>query len=138
MNDAWFNPETPGQGFFINVFPDAGQVFLAWFTYEVERPSEDVEAILGDAGHRWLTAFGPYTGGQALLDIEITQGGIFDAAEPGPTQELDGTITLEFTSCNAGIVAYDIPSSTLQGSIPIERIALDNVDSCELLLGAVR
>jgi hypothetical protein len=138
LNDAWKNPATPGQGFFVNVFPDIGQVFLGWFTYDLERPAQDTQAILGEAGHRWLTAFGPYLDGRALLDIELTQGGVFDAAEPVPTQELDGTIILEFTTCNAGTVTYDIPSIALQGTIPIERIALDNVPACELLSGAVR
>jgi sugar lactone lactonase YvrE len=65
LNDAWFNASTPGQGFFVTVFPDSGQVFLAWFTYDTERPDESVTAILGEPGHRWLTAFGPYEGDTA-------------------------------------------------------------------------
>ena len=28
LNDAWYNPETDGQGFFITVFPDLGTVSL--------------------------------------------------------------------------------------------------------------
>ena len=57
LNDTWFNADTVGQGFFITVFPDIGKVFLAWFTYDTERPPEDVTAILGEPGHRWITAF---------------------------------------------------------------------------------
>jgi len=60
LNDAWYDPETAGQGFLITVFPDIGQMFLAWFTYDVERPGEGVTAQLGEPGHRWLTAQGPY------------------------------------------------------------------------------
>jgi hypothetical protein len=135
LNDAWYNPDTPGQGFFINVFPNIGQVFLAWFTYDTERPDESVSAILGDPGHRWLTAFGAYAGDHAVLDIEVTQGGVFDAAEPEPAQDIDGTITLEFSSCNSGSVTYNIPSIGRQGIIPIERIALDNVPACEASAG---
>jgi len=59
LNDAWYNPETDGQGFFITVFPDLGFLSLAWFTYDTELPAEDAEANLGDAGHRWITALGP-------------------------------------------------------------------------------
>jgi len=133
LNDAWFNSATAGQGFFITVFPDRGEIFLAWFTYDTERPPESVQAILGAPGARWLTAFGEYENNTAVLEIELTQGGIFDAASPVPTQSNDGTITLEFSDCENGLVTYDIPSIDQQGEIPIERIALDNVARCEQL-----
>ena len=133
LNDSWFNPETAGQGFFITVFPDIQQLFLAWFTYETGRPDDSVTANLGEPGHRWLTAFGSFAGNGANLDIEVTQGGIFDAAEPATTQSLDGTIVLEFSDCENGTVTYDIPSVNRQGVIPIQRIALDNVPRCEEL-----
>lgn len=135
LNDSWYNPVTSGQGFFINVFPSIGQVFLAWFTYDTERPDESVTAVIGEPGHRWVTAFGPYMDGQAVLDIEITQGGVFNDSNPVPTQDLDGTITLDFSGCNTGTVSFDIPSIGQQGVIPIERIALDNMPACEALSG---
>ncbi len=47
LNDAWFDPKTNGQGFFITVYPDIKQMYLAWFTYDTERPPEDVTAISG-------------------------------------------------------------------------------------------
>lgn len=136
LNDAWFNPDTPGQGFFITVFPDIGQLFLAWFTFDTERPEEPDApdgSSLGDPGARWLTAFGSFENDTAELDIEVTQGGVFDSAVPMPTQGLDGTITLEFSDCENGMVTYDIPSIDQQGEIPIQRIALDNVARCEQL-----
>ena len=133
LNDAWFNPATPGQGFFVTVYPVIGQIFLAWFTYDTERPPAEVEAILGDPGARWLTAFGPFAGDTAILDIEVTSGGIFDSSLPVPTQSADGTIILRFSGCEFGSVSYDIPSIERQGVIPIERIALDNVALCESL-----
>jgi hypothetical protein len=40
---------------------------------------------------------------------------------------------LEFSTCNAGTVTYDIPSVDRQGVIPIERIVLDNVPLCYVL-----
>ncbi len=133
LNDAWFNPDTVGQGFFINVFPDIGQMFMAWFTYDVERPDESIPAQLGEAGHRWLTAQGAYADNQAVLDVWITKGGIFDSPEPAPTQDMDGEIIVEFSNCNAGTVTYDIPSIGRQGVVPIERLALGNVPLCESL-----
>jgi DNA-binding beta-propeller fold protein YncE len=135
LNDSWYNPATSGQGFFLTVFEDIGMMFLAWFTYDTERPAEDVESILGEPGHRWLTAFGPYDGETAVLEIELTRGGVFNMADPVPVQEPDGTITLEFSDCNAALVSYDILSADAQGEIPIERIAADNIGLCQSQAG---
>jgi plastocyanin len=133
LNDSWFNPATSGQGFFITVFPDISSIFLAWFTYDTQRPAAGVTANLGEPGHRWLTAFGQYSGDTAMLEVELTQGGVFNAAQPAPTQGPDGTIVLEFAGCNDAMVTYNITSAGVQGMIPIERIALDNVPACEIL-----
>jgi len=135
LNDAWFFPTTSGQGFFITVFPDIRKMFLAWFTYEVNRPPGNVAAMLGEPGHRWLTAFGDYSGDSALLDIEVTSGGVFDSAEPAPTQINGGSIAVSFADCNMGLIEYDIPSVGRTGAIPIQRIAPDNISGCEARLG---
>ena len=136
LNDAWYNPLTSGQGFFISVFPDLGFVSLAWFTYDTELPPEEVTANLGDAGHRWFTAIGPIVDNYVIMNIEMTSGGLFDSATiiqrtdpPGS----DGTIILTFTSCNSGTVEYDITSINRQGVVPIERVAGDNISLCEVL-----
>jgi murein DD-endopeptidase MepM/ murein hydrolase activator NlpD len=138
LNDAWYYPETNGQGFFITVFPDIGFVSLAWFTYDTELPPPDSVANLGDAGHRWLTAIGPITGNQAVMNIEVASGGIFDTATeiartdpPGS----DGIIILTFENCNSGTIEYDIPSINQQGIVPIQRVAGDNIVICEALKG---
>ncbi len=133
MSDAWFFPDTSGQGFFIIVWEDSKLVFLAWFTYDTERPPQDVTAIFGEPGHRWLTALGPYEGDTALLDVFLSSGMILDSAEPPvTTEQLEGaTIEIVWTGCNEGILKYDIPSLGLTGEIPIERIVLDKVAACE-------
>jgi hypothetical protein len=133
LNDAWYNPMTIGQGFLITVFPDREQMFVAWFTFDTERPAEDVSAQLGEPGHRWLTAQGPYEGNTANLTIYLTEGGVFDS--PVPPVTIDpagyGTMTIEFTDCTEGLVHYEITSLGISGDIPIQRIALDNVALCE-------
>ena len=133
LNDAWYNLETDGQGFFINVFPDTGIMFLSWFTYDTERPDDSVSANLGDPGHRWLTAQGAFAGNEAVLDITITSGGIFDSGTPVPDKTQDGTMVVTFTGCNQGTVSYDIPSIGRQGVVPIQRVVPDNVALCEQL-----
>jgi len=131
LNDAWYNIATPGQGFFITVFPQLQQMFLAWFTYDTQRPDASAVAMLGEPGHRWLTALGPYEAGTATLAVDITSGGVFDAADPAPVHQEDGTIVVEFADCENGLLTYNIPSAAVSGTIPISRIALDNVPLCE-------
>lgn len=136
LNDAWYYPDTDGQGFFITVFPDLGKVSLAWFTYDTELPPQEAVANLGDAGQRWMTALGRVEGNRSVMNIVLTSGGIFDT--PGGVQRTDppgsdGTLTLAFDSCNSGTVEYNIPSINRQGIIPIQRVANDNIALCEVL-----
>ena len=134
MNDAWYNPDTAGQGLFVVVFPDLEQMFVAMFTYDTVRPPDDVMAHLGEPGHRWFTAQGAFSGNRAELDVTLTQGGIFDAAEPQPTTDPEyGTMTLEFTDCSNLTVSYDLPGPGVSGEIPMTRIVDDNVALCEAL-----
>ena len=133
MNDAWFDPATAGQGFFITVFEDQGVVFLAWFTFDVERPPQDVTAILGEPGHRWVTAQGPYLGDTATLEVFVSSGGVFDSPEP-PVGDPDphGTMSITWADCETAMLTYDMPS-TGSGSVPLQRIVPDNVAVCEAL-----
>ena len=146
LNDAWYNPLTDGQGIFVIVYPSIPLMFVAWFTYEVEAPSDALAALLqradnpaaaltaalGDDDHRWLTAAGPYEDDRALLDVSITRGGKFDAGDP-VMRETDGTIELIFEDCSSGVVKYNIPSIGRTGEVPIQRVANDNVALCEEL-----
>jgi len=135
LNDAWFNETTTGQGFLIAVFPDIEQMFLAWFTYETRRPPDDTPSFLGEPGHRWLTAQGPYSGDTAELILYSTVGGVFDAADPpvytDPTGV--GSLTVEFADCNDAMVSYELSEPAISGRIPIGRIVPDNVSMCEAL-----
>jgi hypothetical protein len=140
LSDAWFYPPTNGQGFFVNVWEDIGQVFIGWFTYDVMRPPEEAEALLGEPGHRWLTAQGTYSGDTASLDVYVSSGGIFDSPEP-PVNSPDnppvpiGTMEITWKDCNTGEVRYSLTSPESSGVIPIERISLDNIALCEALAG---
>jgi hypothetical protein len=131
ISDAWYSPSTDGQGFFITVMEELNTLFLAWFTYDTERPDDSASSVLGEPGHRWLTAQGSYADNRAVLEIAFTEGGIFDSATPVPVQRQDGTITLEFSDCASGTVSYDIPSIGRQGVVPIQRVSGVNVANCQ-------
>ena len=132
LNDAWFNADTAGQGFFINVFGDSGRIFLAWFTFDTET-DPTAPAVLGAAGQRWLTAFGTFEGTRATLEVTRTRGGRFDRGDPAPVNEPNGTIELSCESCARGTVAYDLSDPGVSGVIPITRVVPDNVPLCEAL-----
>ena len=104
----------------------------------LERPPEDVSADLGDPGHRWLTAQGPYFGAQAELEVTLTAGGVFESPTPGAVNELYGSIVLQFENCNAGTVIFDLPDIGRVGAIPIQRIAPDHAAHCQQLNEASR
>jgi len=134
ISDAWYSPGTNGQGFLVVVWENTRMMFVAWFTYDVERPPQDVQAILGDPGHRWLTAQGPFSGDTATLDIYVTSGGVFNSAEPATSTPVkDGFMQIIFSGCNEGLITYEMPFSGLAGEVPIERIAGDTVNLCESL-----
>ncbi|MBT8063399.1 MAG: hypothetical protein KJN94_00155 [Gammaproteobacteria bacterium] len=134
MAGSWYYPPTSGQGFFMDVFDSVKQMFVGWYTYDLERPDDGVEVVMGDPGHRWFTAQGPFSGNTAELDIYFTTGMIFDSDTPPRNDPVkDGTMTVEFDDCFSGRVSYDIPSVNAVGEVPIQRIVNDAVPLCESL-----
>jgi hypothetical protein len=143
LNDAWVTAQAPYQGLFITVYEDLGLVFVAWFTFETaaqegatttQSLQSGLPAVFGAEDQRWVTATGPYSGGQASLNMELTSGGQFNAAEPQAVQDTNyGTMVLNFSDCASGTVTYDIPSKGLAGSFAIGRVLEDNAALCEAL-----
>lgn len=134
MAGSWFDPPTSGQGFFMDVFDNSNQLFLAWFTYDLERPDPGVSSLIGEPGHRWMTALGPFSGDTADLLVYWNSGMVFDSADPpGDDNVQDGTMTVEFFDCSTGQVTYDLGTANVQGQVPIQRLANDAVELCESL-----
>jgi hypothetical protein len=134
LNDHWYNPQTVGQGVYITVFPILGKVTLTMFTYDTALPDESVTANLGDPSQRWLNGLGNYSDDKSVLKASFDYDGLFDDSKETTKVRQYGTITLTFDSCNSGLVEYEIPSLSLVGSFPIERIVDDNVALCEAFL----
>jgi hypothetical protein len=130
LNDAWYDPTLDGQGFTISVFEDKGTVFLAWFTFDTEPPASSATANLGDPGQRWLTAQGAYEGRQAELVVYSPSGGLFNASPPVPELDPIGSMILEFEDCYTATISYELPGIERSGSIPIRRVATDNLCNC--------
>jgi probable HAF family extracellular repeat protein len=134
LNDAWVTADAPFQGMFITVFPDLNLMFVAWFTFDSEQPSNDITAVFGAPDQRWITALGFYDGNHAELKAELTTGGVFNASDPLPTQDTEyGTIDIEFADCKLASVEFDFPSAGEEGSFNIQRVVDSNVALCETL-----
>jgi hypothetical protein len=131
---GWFYPPTSGQGFLLDVFDTRNELFVAWFTYDLLRPDEGVSALIGDPGHRWLTAQGPFSGNRAELPIYWSRGMIFDSPTPAVEVESDGSMSIEFYDCHEGLVSYDLGSAGVRGEVPIQRLADDAAALCESLI----
>jgi hypothetical protein len=120
---AWFNPDTAGQGQFIDVEPENQAIFLSWFTY-----TDAVSA--NPSEHRWLTAQGKYSGNASVLDLYETLGGKFDDPQTVTTTKI-GEVTVTFSDCEKGQMTYDIPAEILQGSFPMQRVIPGSGNVCE-------
>lgn len=134
FNDAWFDPNTAGQGYFFTIYPDLGRVFVANFTYDSERPPANIMAMLGEPGHRWLTADGLLNGTSASLSVTLTSGGTFDSATPAVSNVTDyGSYEVEFLGCDEISLTYDLPAIPRTGTVTLQRVSKDNVALCEML-----
>jgi len=129
---GWYNRDTDGQGFFIDVYENSNVAFVGWYTFDLERPT-GAEAQLGEPGHRWLVALGPYDGNRGELPIYLSRGGVFDSGTPAVEEPkpVVGTMNLEFSDCTTGAIDYDLTTPAVSGRIPIEPQANDHVELCE-------
>src|SRR5271165_3380595 len=113
LSGNWYNSATSGQGFTVEVNPNSGAVFAAWYTYA---PSG---AAAGAAGQRWYTAQGSFTPGLRSIPVQIyeTTGGIFDTPSPlGQQTVAVGNGTLAFQNCTAATFNYNFTGGSSTGS----------------------
>jgi Right handed beta helix region len=122
LTGSWYNPATSGQGFELEVFPNAsgaGSAQLSWFTFDTGAGAADHQ--------RWFTLSGAMTSGQpsATLTLYQNTGGNFDAP-PVTTAQALGTATLTFDSCTTGLLSYRFnDGSGRAGNIPFARLTQD-------------
>ena len=110
FTDSWYDPTNDGQGFSLEVIPDAEVLVVYWFTYTVDGPAQ-----------MWLQGSGPITGETATIELARPIGGQFDD-DREPTRPVWGTMTIGFDSATSGEVSYDSPLDGVSGTFPIERI----------------
>jgi hypothetical protein len=128
---SWANPDIPGQGFFIDVDPGNGVVFLAWFTYGVAEPG--AASIIGHPGNRWFIALGHYEQESSVLILDLiqTDGGVFDDPVMVSEQTV-GSLQLNFISCAEAELVFEFDDGSAQGQLQLTR--LTSTEVCESLV----
>lgn len=121
---AWYDPQTAGQGFLLDVLEPSGQLFAGWFTYG--ETTDGTEALIGVPEHDWYTALGPYSGDTATLTLTQTDGGRFDDPAPATNSSI-GELQVQFHSCTEATVSYRFDSGGPTGTIELIRLSPDEL-----------
>jgi hypothetical protein len=123
MDGAWYEPDTGGQGFFMDAHPDpqgGNFIFVSWFTFGLETASEQ----------RWLTAQGSFAGATAAIDVWETTGGNF--AAPGAVVNTNvGTMNIDFADCSHATLSYSLTDDDVEGAIDLSRVVPGTEELCE-------
>ncbi len=133
LSGAWFNPATDGQGIYLEVLPDIGQVIMAWFTYDTTDPDLDAPSEVGYAGGRWVTAIGAFDGNEFNGTVYQVDNGLFENSAATVSNTVVGTVNLVFNSCAQLVMSYSLYDGLLNGSSNLQRIAASNIPLCEQL-----
>jgi hypothetical protein len=120
ITGSWYNPATSGQGFEIEVYPDAvgagqGILFAGWFTYD----------ITAAGGRRWYALQGEVDNADpvALLSIFAEVGGNLNAPPIVSAGPVLGQATIDFSDCTHGVFTYRFTDgSERSGTIPLTRL----------------
>jgi len=112
LSGAWYNADTSGQGFLVEVNSALPYVFLTWFTY-----AENGESS-GASGLRWLTAQSTdYAAGDHTIKLTLYVGtnGTFNSAATKITVTEVGTATLTYSSCGSAVFSYNFTAGEFSG-----------------------
>ncbi len=141
LNGAWFNPDTSGQGIFLDVNQTADFSFMGLFTYDTELVDDDSVGQIGATGQRWLVAGGDIDEANSLIsfDLYYAYDGLFDDSSMVSVSDTTayGWLIMDFQDCSNAIVSYGINDAGLAGTFPVIRPAPDSGDLCGELSAAV-
>ncbi|KAA3638788.1 MAG: hypothetical protein DWP95_11870 [Proteobacteria bacterium] len=132
LSGAWFNPETNGQGIYLEVLPSVNMLISAWFSYDLLPPETRHKNGIGASEHRWFTMEGQYNEDTVESILILTEGGLFDSGEP-VNYSLYGSVSIKFSSCNRAVMSYEIIEPAISGSIPLQRQSDANLALCQQL-----
>jgi len=120
----WYNPETDGQGFQLQVLPN-GEALALWFTYDA------------DGNQVWLIGNNRIVGNKVTMDMLRPQGARFGPAFNPDDVEMQafGSVTLTFEDCNSGSVTWESDDPQFGwGQMNIQRLTKSAGVSCSASL----
>jgi len=126
IEGSWLNPQTPGEGLFLDYGPSLDKLFVAWFTFTLNPDTTDgadADADVGDPEQRWLTALlevDPASGTATGTLMSRQDGEFASPPQPGESNDPVGSISIAFASCAQAHVEYAIDTPSLSGGFDIE------------------
>lgn len=120
---SWYNLETSGQGFLIEVIKVNGQkkALATWFTFDT------------NGNQMWLIGVGDIQAQQISFEMLKTEGGTFgNAHDPNNiNSNIWGDVTVTFDNCNSASVNWTpVSSEFTSGSMPLTRLTSINNLNC--------
>jgi len=107
FNGAWYDPDTDGQGFSLEV-QENGAVVSFWYTYDEE------------GSQRWFLLQGNVSDGEAAVTIYETSGGVFLQGDP---YNLDEWGSGQFRAIDCDHISLEIDSNEISTTIPLTRLS---------------
>lgn len=107
FNGAWYDPDTDGQGFNLEVLEN-GAVVSFWYTYTQ------------DGSQRWFLLQGNVTDGEAAVTIYETSGGVFLQGDP---YNLDEWGSGRFRAVDCDHINFEVESDEISTTIPLTRLS---------------
>ncbi len=101
--------------------PEQNQVVATWLTYE---PSTSQALTLEGDKQRWIIGIGDIIDNQVTLDMQVSDGGQFNADTAHQTRSI-GSASIEFTSCNEATVNYNFDwrgEELQQGTVNLNKL----------------
>ena len=101
------------------------ELFVAWFTYDVNAPTANELDGFASRQHRWYTAAGDVSGDTAELEIFLNSGGVFNDPRETLSQSV-GSMTIQFSDCTNAHVLWDFDASDdNDGDVDVVRLSPD-------------
>lgn len=114
LDGAWYNPERPGQGVYLDVLEEQNSLAFAWFTW-----AENAPGVIRASEHLWYSGLTAIEGDSAEGVIYRTTGGSFTGEQALDTRGA-GHVRFVFKDCNHGAMAYRF-STGEESEIPLRR-----------------
>jgi hypothetical protein len=115
LDGGWYNPDTAGQGIYVDALAEEGLLALAWFTWTQGAPGAS------RAGEQlWFSGLGEIAGNASDLELYASSGGVFNAQRSVQTGPI-GNAVLSFQNCDSGLLRYEFDSGET-GEIPLRRV----------------